>query len=165
LELDSDPNNRNLLTEQAKLLVEISQGEFDLQMDVPIYISEVEKSEFNNLNRTHRERTEKLDLHRGQVYSLILGQCTQLLQDKMKQDATWSNVSASYDPLELYKLMDKVILNQTEDQYAHSAVAEQIIAVYTTKQGNISNAQWYEQFNTRVDVAKSVSVDFGHQVL
>ena len=41
LELGSDPNNRTLLTEQAKLLVEISQGEFDLQMEVPIYMSEV----------------------------------------------------------------------------------------------------------------------------
>ena len=61
--------------------------------------------------------------------------------------------------------MEKVILKQTEDQYAHSAVTEQIIAVYTTKQGNLSNAQWYEQFNTRVDVANSVGVDFGHQVL
>ena len=61
--------------------------------------------------------------------------------------------------------MEKVILKQTKDQYTHSAVAEQIIAVHTTKQGNLTNAQWYEQFNTRVDVAKSVGVDFGHQVL
>ena len=147
------------------MLVKISQGEFDLQMDVQIFMTEVEKSEFTNLNRTHREITAKRDLHRRQVYSLILGQCSQLLQDKMNQDATWSSVSASYDPLELHKLMEKVILKHTEDQYAHSAVAEQIIAVYTTKQGNLSNAQWYEQFNTRVDVAKSVQVDFGHQVL
>ena len=61
--------------------------------------------------------------------------------------------------------MEKVILKQNEDQYAHSAVAEQIIAVYTTKQETLSNAKWYEQFNTRVDVAKSVGIDFGHQVL
>ena len=164
-ELNNDPNNRNLLSEPAKLLVNISQGEFDLQMEVPIHTSEVEKSEFNNLNRTHRERTAKLDLHMGKVYSLILGQCSQLLQDKMKQDATWSSVICSYNPLELYNLMEKVILKQTEDQYAYSAVAEQIIAVYTKKQGNLLNAQWYEQFNTRVDVSKSVGVDFGHQVL
>ena len=48
--------------------------------------------------------------------------------------------------------MEKVILKQTEDQYAHAAVAEQIISVYTTKQGTLSNAQWYEQFNTRVEL-------------
>ena len=57
--------------------------------------------------------------------------------------------------------MEKVILKQSEDQYALSALAEQIIAVYTTKQGNLLNAQCYEQSNTRVDVAKSVGVDFG----
>jgi hypothetical protein len=63
------------------------------------------------------------------------------------------------------KQLIAAILKQKEDQYAHSAVVEQIIAVYTTKQGNLSNAQWYEQFNTRVDGAKSVGVDFGYQVL
>ena len=103
-------------------------------------MSEVEKIEYSNLNRTHRERTAKLYLNRGQVYSLILGKCSQRLQDKFKQGTTLSNLSASYDPLELYKLMEKVILKQTKDQYAHSAVAEQKIAVYTTKQGNLSNA-------------------------
>ena len=30
LELSSDPNNRTLLSKQAKLSVEISQGEFDI---------------------------------------------------------------------------------------------------------------------------------------
>ena len=58
-----------------------------------------------------------MDTNRGQAYSLILRQCTQLLQDKMKQDASWSTVSASYDPLELYKLIERVVLKQMEDQY------------------------------------------------
>ena len=44
-------------------------------------------------------------------------------------------------------------------------MAEQITSLYTTKQGTLSNAQWYEQFNMRVEVAKSVGVDFGHRVL
>jgi hypothetical protein len=51
-----------------------------------------------------------LETNRGQAYSLILGQCTQLLQDKMKQDASWTTVSASHDPLELYRLIKRVVL-------------------------------------------------------
>ena len=62
-------------------------------------------------------------------------------------------------------MIEKLILKQTEDQYVHAAVAEQLISVYTTKQGNLSNAQWYEHFNIRVDVSKSMGVDFGHDAL
>jgi hypothetical protein len=76
-----------------------------------------------------------LETHQGQAYSLILGQCTQLLQNKMKQDASWTTVSASYDPLELYRLIQRVVLKQTEDQYPFAAVHEQSLAVLNTKQG------------------------------
>ncbi len=72
-----------------------------------------------------------LEKHRGIVYSLIIGQCTQILQDKMKQDKQWSAVSASYKPLNLYKLIERVILRQTEDQYPVAAVWEQLVSVYS----------------------------------
>ena len=72
-------------------------------------------------------------------YSLILGQCTQLLQDKMKQDASWLTVSMSDDPLELYKLIEQVVLKQTEDQYPFAAVHEQNLAILNTKQGGLTN--------------------------
>ncbi len=49
------------------------------------------------------------------MYALIYGQCSQILQDKMKQDKIWVTVSVSYKPLELYKLIEQVILKQTED--------------------------------------------------
>ena len=99
------PTNRALLSEKAKLSVDISQGGYDLQVEVPIIMSENERSEYNNLCLTQRYRQAKLDMHRGQVFALILGQCTQLLQDKLIKDPSWLNVSSSYDPLELYKLI------------------------------------------------------------
>jgi len=83
----------------------------------------------------------------------------------MKQDASWATVSTSYDPLDLYRLIERVVLKQTEDQYPFAAVHEQSLAVLNTKQGGLSNTQWYERFNTRHDVARSVGVDFGHKVL
>jgi hypothetical protein len=106
-----------------------------------------------------------LDTHQGQAYCLILGQCMQLLKDKMKQDASWTMVSTSYDPLELYKLIKRVVLKQTEDQYPFAAVHKQSLAVLNTKQGGLNNMQWYERFNTRHDVAHSIGVELGHKVL
>jgi hypothetical protein len=83
----------------------------------------------------------------------------------MKQDASWTTVSASYDPLKLYRLIKQVVLKQTEDQYPFAAVHQQSLAVLNTKQGGLSNTQWYKRFNTQHDIAHSVRVELGHKVL
>jgi hypothetical protein len=78
----------------------------------------------------------------------------------MKQDKNWTTLSVSYKPLELYKLIKRVILKQTEDQYPVAALWEQLTNVANAKQGNLSNNEWYDWFNTKVEVAESVGVSF-----
>ncbi len=58
-----------------------------------------------------------------------------------------------------------MVLKQTEDEYPFAAVHEQSLAMLNTKQGGLSNMQWYKHFNTRHDVAHSVGVELGHKVL
>jgi hypothetical protein len=78
----------------------------------------------------------------------------------MKQDKNWATVSVSYKQLELYKLIEQVILKQTEDQYPVAALWEQLTNVVNAKQTNLTNNEWYDWFNTKVEVAKSVGVNF-----
>jgi hypothetical protein len=73
-------------------------------------MSKHEKNEYRLEGKTYTDCVNKLKTHREQVYALILGQCTQLLQDKLKQESSWSAVSKLYDPLDLYGLIEKVIL-------------------------------------------------------
>ena len=87
--------------------------------------TDLEKTQHSNEWRTFRERNANLAKHRGQTYSLILGQCSQLLKDKMKQDADWPVVSVSYDPLTLYCLIEKTVLTQTENQYLFATLYDQ----------------------------------------
>ena len=82
----------------------ITQGEYEANVEVPIFMTDSEKIQSSNEWRTCREINAQLKKHRGQGFSLIIGQWTQLLQDKMKQDIEWNLVSTSYD------------LGQTEDQ-------------------------------------------------
>jgi hypothetical protein len=72
-----------------------------------------------------------LTKHRGQAFSLILGQCNQLLQDRLKQDTGWNMASTSYNPLELYWLIKKMTLVQTEDQYPFATVYDQELGFYS----------------------------------
>jgi hypothetical protein len=96
--------------------------------------------------------------HRGQAYSLILSQCTQLLQDRMKQDTNWNIASTSYNPLDLYQLIKKMTLAQTQEQYPFTTVYDQELGFYSFQQETMSNLQWYEKFNTKVDVELAISV-------
>jgi hypothetical protein len=109
----------------ALLQNEIAQGEFSANVKVPIVLNDSQKTQFSNERRTYRERNTNLIKHRGQAFSLIQGQCTQLLQDKMKQDTDWAVVSTSYDPLMRYCLIERTILARTEDQYPFATVYDQ----------------------------------------
>jgi hypothetical protein len=60
----------------ALLQNDIAQGGFESQVDVPIELTDSEKTQHNNEWGTYRERNASLLKHRGQTFSLILGQCT-----------------------------------------------------------------------------------------
>jgi hypothetical protein len=60
-------------------------------------LTDDEKTAHSNAWRTHRETTESLKKSRGKIYYLLLGQCTQVLVDKMKQDTDWVTISESFE--------------------------------------------------------------------
>jgi hypothetical protein len=82
----------------------------------------------------------------------------QVLLDKMKRDPDWSKPSESYDPLTLMKLIEKTIISQTDDQYLYATVYEQEASLYSFSQQGLSNEQWYERFNTKVDFGSAIGV-------
>jgi hypothetical protein len=83
----------------------------------------------------------------------------------MKQDTDWAIVSTSYDPLMLYHLIERTLLAQTDDKYLFATVYDQELLLYSFKQDNLWNPQWYERFNTKVDVGEAIGVTRQHKVL
>ena len=161
-----DPTNTEAPMELAILQNEIAEAAFQDAQDVEVDLTKDERSEYEGRWKSHNVRKAKLEAHRGQAYSLMIGQCTQLLQDKMKQDPDWQAISASYEPLRLYRLIEKLTLSQTEDQYPFETVYEQEVLFYSFRQGDkMSNSQWYERFNTKIDVSTAIGVTRKHKVL
>ncbi len=99
----------------AKVKNQVKNDAYHQSQEVPYNLTDSEKVEYSNESKMHSHRITTLEKHRGNVYALIYGQCTQILQDEMKQDKNWATVSVSYKLLELYKLIEQVILKQTED--------------------------------------------------
>ena len=160
-----NPNDLEAPIKLAQLQNEMAEAELEAQEEVPMILTESEKTLYSNAWQTYREHKAKLEMHRGQCFSLVLGQCTQLLQDKMKQDTDWTAVSTSYDPLHLYRLIEKTVMAQTEDQYPFAMVYDQEIGLYSFRQEAMTNAQWYEKFNTAVDVGEAIGVTRQHKAL
>jgi hypothetical protein len=145
--LGMDPNARMQL---AILDNEIGEGNYQQNNEVPIKMSDSEKTQYDNDWRTYQERNTLLTKHRGQAFSLILSQCNQLLQDRMKQDTNWNMVSTSYNSLDLYQLTEKTMLVQMEDQYPFATVYNQELRFYSFHQKTMSNPQWYKNSTQRL---------------
>ena len=123
----------------ALLENEIEEATYQDTNELTVKLNEMEKTENDSAWRTYRERNSRLETQRGQAFSMIRGQCMQVLLDKMKHDPDWTTASESYDPLTLLRLIEKTILAQTEDQYPYATVYEQECALYTFTQATLTN--------------------------
>ena len=96
---------------------------------------------------------------------IIPGHCSQQLHDQMKQDVIWTTVEKLYNPLQLISIIEKTVLSQTEYQYPFTTVYKQELSLYGFHQNTMTNYQWYERFNTKVDVGTSIGVTRQYPVL
>ena len=69
----AEPSDAEMAMKIATLDNKIAKGDYDLADKIPIYMSESEKTAYENGWRTYKERNSNLGKHKVQVYSLILG--------------------------------------------------------------------------------------------
>ncbi len=137
----------------------IAKGDIELNDEVEMRLTDDEKISHINTWCTHQETTESLKKIRGKVYSLLQGQCTQVLVDKMKQDADWVTISESFDSSLLFKLIKKFVLKQSNNQYKTVVlIAEQLSILLFHQNDQVGNAVYYDHFTTRVEVACQAGV-------
>ena len=85
-------------------------------------------------------------VNQQKAFAIIISQCSQCLQDKLHDDLQWETINRDQKPLNLYALIQKVVMRQTRDEYPPQNLVENMLAVLTLKQqSNQSNAQWYEK--------------------
>jgi hypothetical protein len=152
-------SSRTLLRELREVDDQIAKCNIKLTDEVEMKLTKAEKIAHSNAWRTHRETTESLKKSRGKVYSLLLGQCTQVLINKMKQDADWVAISKAFDPILLFKLIEKFVLKQSDNQYATAVlIVEQLLIFTFWQDDHLGNAAYYDRFTTRAEVARQAAV-------
>jgi hypothetical protein len=83
-EIATQPNNQDRMKERREIEDQILKCEIDLNNEVQMKLMDNKKMAQSNAWHSHRETTEGLKKSRGKVYLLLLGQCNQVLVDKMK---------------------------------------------------------------------------------
>ena len=106
---------------------QIAKGDIKLNDEVKMKLSDDEMIAHSNMWHTHHETTVSLKKSRGEVYSLLLGQCTQVLVDNMKQDTDWVTTSESFDPTLLFKLIGKFGLKKSNSHYKTTAAVNPLV--------------------------------------
>jgi hypothetical protein len=157
-EIKVAPTDHKLMTEKRDIVDQILRCEIELKDEVEMKLNEVEmkltedeKMAHNNAWQSHREVTDGLKKSHGKIYSLLLGQCTQVLIDKMKQDVDWGTISDLFDPIALFKLIEKFVLKQSDNQYKTAVlISEQLSILQFRQDDQVKNATYYYSFTTRV---------------
>ncbi len=68
-------------------------------------------------------------------------------------------VSKSFDPILLFKLIEKFVLEQSDNQYKRAVlIAKQLSILSFCQDNQVPNATYYNQFTTRVEVACQAGV-------
>ena len=94
-----------------------------------------------------------LDANIQSLYSLVIGQCTDLIQTKLKQQNNWATVHDKQDGITLLTLI-KTVIHWFEDQkFLPLALYNAKLNLYAFRQGNLSNDDYLRKFNNLADVA------------
>ncbi len=158
-EIKQAPTDRKLMTEKQDILDQILHCEINLKDEVKMKLMDDKKMAHNITWQSHRKVMGGLKKSRGKIYSLLLGQCTQVLIDKMKQDVDWVTISDLFDPIALFKLIEKFVLKQSNNQYRMAVlIAEQLLILEFRQDDQVTNATYYDCFTTRMEVTKQAGV-------
>ena len=101
----------------------------------------------------YMKRRSTLDENVQKCYSLVLGQCTDLLKSKLKQSHEWHAASTTYDVLILIRIIRTITFKFYEQKYLPLALHQAKENVHNIRQGSLSNVEYLEKFNNVVHIA------------
>ena len=86
------------------------------------------------------------------AYALVLGQCTELLQSKLKQHADWAMLQCDQDVLSLLKVIKGICYKFEDQKYVPLALDNAKHALFNLQQGSMSCSDYLERFCNLIDV-------------
>lgn len=119
--------------------------------------SEKRKAIWKEKIRKFVNREETLEENIASVYSLILGQCTEVMRAQLEASKNWPKIKREKDGLKLLTEIKTICFNYQSQKYSPQAVHEAQYRFYHFHQGQNMTIQAYlEKFQNIVDVIEHV---------
>jgi hypothetical protein len=99
------------------------------------------------------------------AYSLIIGQCTDLLQGKLKQQAQWTRISEDQDAIALISLIKSITFRFEDQKFLPLALYLSKTNLYNLRQGYMTNHDYLQRFQNLVDVATAYNGQLHDQAI
>ena len=110
-----------------------------------------------------RDRILDENIQKG--YSLVLGQCTELLKSKLKTTSNWDTISTDFDFIGLIASIKSVIFKFEDQRYLPLSLHYAKTKFYSFRKHHLSNTEYLEKFTNLVDMAESFEVQLHDKAL
>jgi hypothetical protein len=111
------------------------------------------------------KRKSLLDDNIQKTYSLVIRQCTDLLQSKLKQQTAWASISQDQDDIALIGLVKTITFRFEDQKFLPLALYLSKASLYNLRQGNMANHDYLQRFQKLVDVATSYNGQLHDQAI
>ena len=101
------------------------------------------------------KRRNSLKSNLQKAYSLILGQCTDLMKDKLKASTRWNDIKSRQDALQLLNEIRTITYKFEEQKYLPLSIHNAKATFYSFRQGNLTNSDYFQRFKNYTDIATS----------
>ena len=108
------------------------------------------------------KRTTYMTENIKSIFSLVWGQCTDIMRQKVEALSNFADMSSKGDGIELLKAIKNITHNFQSQKYLPHAIHEAKRRIYMFNQGKMSTVEYYEQFLSLVNVLDAIKASFGH---
>lgn len=144
---------RSSILHEAKIVIPIPNAPSILDPAALSPAEEVAKMIFKGELDSYIKRKAMLEDSIQKAYSLIIGQCTDLLQGKLKQQAQWTRISEDQDAIALISLIKSITFRFEDQKFLPLALYLSKTNLYNLRQGYMTNHDYLQRFQNLVDVA------------
>jgi alkyl sulfatase BDS1-like metallo-beta-lactamase superfamily hydrolase len=125
----AEPTRFNLVDKSIDVEDKLEKSRQELldlaDSDVSFVMTMEESTIHKNAFWSYQDDEQKLIVNRGEVYVLLLDQCTQMLKDALKEDDNWPVISEKFNAIALFGLIEKCVLKQTSNKYPYLILQEE----------------------------------------
>jgi len=111
---------------------------------------------FNLALGAHIKRITMLESNVQKAYSLVLGQCTDLITTKIESSNKWENIKNTQDVLLLLQEIKSICYNIEDHKYKPLGLHLAKANFYSFRQGIMTNSEYYTKFKNIVSTITSM---------